>query len=159
MTAGPIGDSAGSWPCTSEQRIQTTYEEDALASERLYGTMNYLTFQSRVRSVRNRDPRTCKTDFWWARWRWLEDPMDEGDSQWDVQAEHAWFVPKKDEKCWVTGAEIISGQTHLYCLRVGLVKQIQQSAAEVVRVDVGIAQLICDGVQEQVTSFVVQVDG
>lgn len=40
----------------------------------------------------------------------------------------------------------------LDCLRVGLGKQVQQSAAEVVCVAVGIAQLIRYGIQEQIST-------
>lgn len=53
---------------------------------------------------------------------------------------------------------MINDVTHLNGFGVRLVEEVQQRAAEVVGVDVGIAQLIGDGVQEQVTAFVVQVN-
>lgn len=43
--------------------------------------------------------------------------------------------------------------------RVGLGEEIQQRAAEVVRVAVGVPQLVGDGVQEQIASFCVEING
>ena len=42
---------------------------------------------------------------------------------------------------------------------IGLGKEAEQDAAEVVRVAVGVAQLVGDGVDEQITSLRVQIDG
>lgn len=47
---------------------------------------------------------------------------------------------------------------YLNGLGIGLNKQIQQCAAEVVRVTVWIAQLIGNCIQKQIPSFVVQID-
>ena len=44
-------------------------------------------------------------------------------------------------------------------LQVGFGEEIQQSAREVMRVRVGITQLIGDGVEEQVSAFRIEIDG
>ena len=43
-------------------------------------------------------------------------------------------------------------------LRIGLCKKAKQNAAEIVRVAIGIAQLISNGVNEQIAPFRVKVD-
>lgn len=57
----------------------------------------------------------------------------------------------------MTGIKI-SIWTHLNSFRVGFIEEIKQSAAEVVCMDVWISQLVGDGVEEQIASFVVQID-
>lgn len=47
-----------------------------------------------------------------------------------------------------------SGNLFLDCFRVGFSKEMQEGAAEVVSVTVGVAQLIGDGVQEQVAACI-----
>lgn len=46
----------------------------------------------------------------------------------------------------------------LNCLRVGLGKQMQHRTAEVVRVAVGIAQLVRNRIQEQIATLRIQVN-
>lgn len=48
--------------------------------------------------------------------------------------------------------------SYLDCFGVGLDKQVEKSATEVVSVTVWIAQLISDCVQEQISSFVIQIN-
>ncbi|MPC11106.1 hypothetical protein E2C01_003758 [Portunus trituberculatus] len=45
-----------------------------------------------------------------------------------------------------------SGDLFLNCFCVGFSKKVQEGAAEVVSVTVGVAQLIGDGIQEQVSA-------
>lgn len=47
-----------------------------------------------------------------------------------------------------------SGDLFLDCLCVGFSKEVQEGAAEVMSVTVGVAQLIGDGVQEQVAACI-----
>ena len=44
-------------------------------------------------------------------------------------------------------------------LQVGFGEEIQQSAREIMRVRVGITQLIGDGVEEQISAFRIEIDG
>lgn len=52
-----------------------------------------------------------------------------------------------------------AGDLLLYHLRLGLGEQVQQNAAEIVRMLVGVPELVGDGVEEEVSPFGVKLVG
>lgn len=100
--------------------------------------------------------------------RRILDELDERDEQsprmWSVdnqaleQNSRNLLLQCESSLVMVSDGRMINDVTHLNGFGVGFVEEVQQCTAEVVGVDVRIAQLVSDGVQEQVTPFVVQVD-